>query len=242
MRPPSTTDLLVAWETGLERGPTQRGLVLLGVACPEAGEDVLAALSIGERDRRLFQLREAAFGPRMTGLVDCTTCGERLELDLATSDLLAPPPADAAERLVLRRDDWKIVLRLPDSRDLIAAAADPSRTASLLFTRAVRSASHAGMPVAAEDLPANLREEASQRLAEAEPQVDTRLALTCAACGSAWQAPFDILSFLWTELDAWAARLLNEVHALAAAYGWAERDILALSPARRRRYLQMVGT
>jgi hypothetical protein len=34
---------------------------------------------------------------------------------------------------------------------------------------------------------------------------------------------------------------LLEVHALASHYGWTEPDVLALPPARRRAYLEMVG-
>ena len=32
-----------------------------------------------------------------------------------------------------------------------------------------------------------------------------------------------------------------EVHALASAYHWHERDILALSPVRRQAYLELLG-
>jgi hypothetical protein len=32
-----------------------------------------------------------------------------------------------------------------------------------------------------------------------------------------------------------------DVHALASAYGWSEREILALSDTRRRLYLEMVS-
>jgi hypothetical protein len=38
-----------------------------------------------------------------------------------------------------------------------------------------------------------------------------------------------------------AARLLEEVHVLALHYHWAERDILALTTARRGRYLQLLA-
>ncbi len=53
--------------------------------------------------------------------------------------------------------------------------------------------------------------------------------------------PFDILSYLWTEIEDWAQRLLVDVHTLAVSYGWSERDILALSPRRRRMYLELLG-
>ena len=53
--------------------------------------------------------------------------------------------------------------------------------------------------------------------------------------------PFDIVSFFWREIEEFAIRTLREIHALARAYGWAEDQILALSPTRRRCYLEMVG-
>lgn len=53
---------------------------------------------------------------------------------------------------------------------------------------------------------------------------------------------FDIGAYLWEEVDAWADRTLRDVHLLAASYGWSERDILDLSPARRGRYLELAGT
>ena len=46
---------------------------------------------------------------------------------------------------------------------------------------------------------------------------------------------------LWAELEAVARRLAMEVHTLASAYGWSESEILSLSDARRRLYLEMVS-
>ena len=39
-----------------------------------------------------------------------------------------------------------------------------------------------------------------------------------------------------------AARLLAEIHTLARAYGWSERDLLGMSAVRRAAYLGMVST
>jgi hypothetical protein len=61
----------------------------------------------------------------------------------------------------------------------------------------------------------------------------------CPVCGHAGQTLFDIAGYLWEEIRTQAQRLLHEVHALARAYGWREGDILALSAARRRAYLEM---
>ena len=65
--------------------------------------------------------------------------------------------------------------------------------------------------------------------------------LNCADCGHRWVSAFDIVSFLWSEIDNWAKRLLREVCALATALGWREADILAMSAQRRQLYLQIIG-
>ena len=63
----------------------------------------------------------------------------------------------------------------------------------------------------------------------------------CASCGHRHEVAFDIASFFWGEIDAWASRTFLDVHALAKAYGWREAEILAMSPRRRQHYLDLVG-
>ena len=60
----------------------------------------------------------------------------------------------------------------------------------------------------------------------ADPGADTVPALACPGCGHCWIAAFDIGAYFWSGLEAWAERTLIEIHALASAYGWGERDIL----------------
>src|SRR5262249_5963021 len=90
-------------------------------------------------------------------------------------------------------------------------------------------------------LPAEMLEAVEARMAEADPQADVRLALTCPACGHAWDATFDIADFFWAELEAWADRMLRDVPTPARTYGWPEPDIPAMSPRRRNRYLELIG-
>jgi hypothetical protein len=60
-------------------------------------------------------------------------------------------------------------------------------------------------------------------------------------CTYSWHAAFDIATYLATEVHTWASRQLREVHDLARAYGWSEAEILAMSPTRRRAYLELLG-
>jgi hypothetical protein len=74
----------------------------------------------------------------------------------------------------------------------------------------------------------------------ADPRGRIQFALDCPACLKHWEETFDITSFFWSEVSAWALRQLREVHVIASTYGWSEAEILALGPARRRAYLEMI--
>lgn len=242
MRPLSAAELLSVWERGAAQQPAGRALALLAASCPEEGAEALAALSVGARDARLLRLREWTFGPRLSCVGECPGCGQRLELSLEVSDLLVPGAHPPARELTLAADGFEVRFRLPDSSDLIAVgrggAAGGRRR---LLERCLLSSARAGVECAAADLPDEVLEAVAAEMGRADPQADVQLSLTCPDCGRRWDSPFDIVSYFWGELHAWAQRVLREVHALATAYGWREADILALSPLRREIYLQMVG-
>ena len=83
--------------------------------------------------------------------------------------------------------------------------------------------------------------EIEDALEAADPNADIAFDVHCEACGHAGTAQLDAGELLWDEIDARARALLGEVHLLASAYGWTEREILALSAARRATYLSMVA-
>jgi hypothetical protein len=101
------------------------------------------------------------------------------------------------------------------------------------------SAQHEGRDQLAVELPDNVVDALAERMTAADPQAGVQLAVECPACGHSWEADFDIVSFFWSELNAWAQRTLYDVHTLARAYGWREGDILAMSAWRRQCYLEM---
>ena len=242
MRAPSAGELLNVWEAGFAQAPTERALALLAVACPETSRDALAALSIGQRDARLLALREGLWGPQMEAVVACQDCRERLELPLDTRQLLSQSPSTPPGEIPLSVAEYNMVFRLPTSLDLLAHVGYGATGGhSPLLHRCLLSAQQRGVPVEADKLPVEVVEAVTKSMAEADPLADIQLDLTCPSCQHRWHSVFDIVSFLWTEIEVWAWRMLSDVHTLARAYGWSERDILALSPTRRQFYLEMVG-
>ncbi|MER7112811.1 hypothetical protein [Streptomyces sp. NPDC000229] len=147
--------------------------------------------------------------------------------------------------LRVEEGEWVIEFRLPTVADLAVAgaAADPDEARRALLARCTVSAVRGGEDVAPERLGELLPPRVQQRIAEAaeeaDPAADVTLEVACPECGRATPAELDIASYLWAELDHWARDLLLDVHLLATAYGWSEPEILALSPLRRRYYLEL---
>lgn len=237
-------DMLRAWESGEAQGPVARALTLLSCGYPERSLSELAALTIGQRDGLLMQLRERTFGRQLRGFAECLVCGQTLVFSTTSSQLSVSPPSDNWPK-ELRFDDWVVQLRPLDSHALAAAASfgDLELARAHLLHCCVLSAQLRGQELSADELPESVSLRVSAALAEEDPQAEVLLSLRCAsaACGHEWNALFDIATYLWTEVAAQARRLFDEVDALARAYGWSEDAILGMSSARRRQYLQKVG-
>jgi hypothetical protein len=244
MRAPSSADLLDAWERALSAPRALRALRLIAAASADESLEAIGELSIGERDRRLLTLREWTFGPTLDSVADCAACGERLEWTVLASDLRAPDSDPACPDLALDLSPYRVRFRLPNSHDLAALDAsteDSEGAADRLFERCVLHAERADEPVAAAALPPDIRDAIGARMAAADANANNAFDLTCPACAHQWRVAFDIESFFWRELTAWAERVLHEVHTIACAYGWREGDILNLSPRRRQFYLALIG-
>jgi len=231
------------WEAGLMQQPVEWVLALLAVACPDLSADTLAQLSIGQRDARLLTLRESLFGSQVASLTECPACGEQLELAFNVADIRATSQVNSTESYALSVDEWQVHFRLPNSLDMLAMAnmQEVEAVRHALTQRCILQAEQNGVAVSAERLPEQAVSAVATYMSQIDPQADVQLALTCPACAHQWQANFDIVRFLWSELDAWAIRLLRDVHSLASAYGWREADILAMSPWRRQLYLELIG-
>jgi len=252
MRALSAAELLDVWEWGCAQPAVERALALLAAACPDTPPEVLARLSIGQRDTYLLTLRAWTFGPQLASLATCPNCGERLELTFNVADIQVPSTLPSlaqaegraeGEGLTLCVAGYEIHFRLPNSLDL-AAVTHGEESVSMrqqLLERCLLSVQHHGAERAVDQLPADVSAAVVAQMTQADPQADVQLALTCPACTYQWHAVFDIVSFFWSEINAWAYRMVRDVHTLASAYGWREADILALSPRRRQMYLEMVS-
>jgi len=182
------------------------------------------ALTVGDRTALALAAIVASYGAGVSWVLDCPSCGEKLDAALNLRELLAvaedAPPAALPE-------GW----RLPTGADVeaIAGASDAEAAEADLVRRCG---------------PTDVDEDAvrafSAALADADPLADIEVSLACAACGTTVAAGLDPVAELTTRL-ARPADLVADVHALALAYGWTEADVLALARPRRIDYLTLLA-
>ena len=223
VRPLDEEEARALWEEGAALLPAERTTAALRrclVATDYSPPEPLD-LTVGERDALLLHARALSAGDAIPCVLECPACGEALELELSTRALAEPrePVRDQSLRPATGADhEWAAR----------AALTDPAAAASGLLARCV---------VAGDDRAAP---ELADRFAALDPHAELALAASCPECGAGFETVFDPSTYVFAELGQRAARLEREVHALALAYGWSEREIVELGPARRGRYLDLL--
>jgi hypothetical protein len=240
MRAMSAQHIVQAWEQGHKQHDIDRALTILTLAYPDRSREELADLTIGQRDSQLLTLREMTFGQRLICFSVCPHCKERLQFSLTTEALKVGQPRLESPDLEFCIEGLIMRIRLPNSHDL-AAVANHSATDEphqVILQRCLVEVSRDGKAIDAKNLPKTAICAVSDQIVENDPQAEVLLELNCSSCGHRWKAAFDIVRFFWREITAYAKRLLEDVVVLSSAYGWREKDILDLSPVRRRFYLE----
>lgn len=228
-------DLLTIWEQGHGRSAIEQALLLLSVAHRITDTSKVAKWSIGYRDTQLFLLRVQLFGDVFVNHINCPNCNEKLEWEMKLTDF--PLPADPVSELALHtfdHGDYRIQFQMPSTLDV--AKADPEK----ILQACIKTIEKQGEELNLADLPSDGLEALGKEMERLEPIANLSFSLNCAACGHEWNSHFDIISYLWSEIENWAQHLLQEIVALARAFGWTEEQILRLSSRRRQLYLQMI--
>ncbi len=240
----AAADVLNIWEQGLNASLLQRAMIMLACAFPDLPPDQLAELSIGKRDDYLLLLRERLFGPRLVNTALCPNCSELMEWENQVSDMRSPPPAEskAGQVHTLILDRYQLNFRLPNSADLASLEGFEASDSAVdfLLKRCVTDAKVGGKVCVVEKLPKKVVVALGKRIEALDPQAEIQINLNCPNCQHKWPVFFDVASFLWTEINDWAERMLLAIHTLAQAYSWTETEILRLSPVRRQFYLGFV--
>jgi hypothetical protein len=208
-------------------------------------------LPLGDRDALLLHLHRMCVGEQLDAVVKCPApkCGAVLDVEIAVADLLVAPVAAPAPThacvLVESGRDYRLTVRrvtAGDQEDIASLARrDPDAATAALLDRCVQEVRDDG---ATNPLPApspSLMARISDALALLDPQAELELHVRCASCEQPFVAFFDPATYLLSEISQRAQCLIEDIHALACAYHWSEAAIVALSPRRRRRYLELLA-
>ena len=191
---------------------------------------------VGERTAALLALLGESEGAETIALslrCEAAGCGARLEIELPCAALAVPPPA--GRTITLHRDAGDAFsLRRPTGEDLRAwrALRPASREQALL-------AMLTSLRIAGEPRPDDAAR-AAEALADADPLVDFSVVCVCPTCGHEAEHEIDLEGLALQRLAGRQRALLHEVHTLASHYGWTESEILAVAPARRARYFDLI--
>jgi hypothetical protein len=265
---PDTGVMLDVWDRATVRPMAERGPFLLDQLGLTPAGVAAADLTVGTCDLLLVDLRRRLFGPTVEAVTTCAGCDAELECRIDIDELWPrrAEPGDihgAGPILDIEIAGEHFSCRLPVNRDLVelsrtVSARRPTRFAECCVLagpwehrepdipgveRSLSDRSDQDRPIGGSAAPVIDDEtiaELATALAALDPGAATFVELRC-YCGATDVVEMDIRSFLWAELSAWAERTLTEIHELAATYGWRESDVLALTPRRRRAYLQRCG-
>lgn len=242
MRALTAHEIIGVWELSQHQTPVDKALTILGMIYPDRSAAEIASLSIGQRDLRLLLLREKTLGPSLQSVAECPNCRERLEFSMNVRDICVDRVSDEPRELTLSADGYELRFRAINSLDqmAIASCGDLQDARIKLAERCVLEARYNEEIVYCHELPDDIVTMLAEEISKRDPQAELLLDLSCGVCKHKWQVFFDVATYFVDELRSTVVRLLREVHYIAAAYGWSERDILGMSEAKRKFYMEMV--
>ncbi|MEJ2862584.1 hypothetical protein [Actinomycetospora flava] len=231
--------LLAGWEAAAELPAAARPAALLPHLAGVPGLEAALDLPVG----RCAALAAASIvktaGGTLEVLLRCPGCRASSEVTLDLTPLAAGGDADGGARAVVPLALGEIEVRAPTTRDLLATRTEPDGVTALL-ARCLRHAD--GRELSKTEMAGLAPEEIDAVDAAAREQAGsagTVVRTSCPGCGAAVAAPLDLGALWWQQVAEAAHRLLAEVATLARSFGWAEREVLELSPTRRAAYLAL---
>lgn len=210
-------------------------VTVLLAACAGGGDaDHWWAQPLGTRIAALLEvLQRSRVGDSLEFRLRCldSSCNETFEIALPFAALRPPPPLPATCTLPGAREVQIRPATGDDLRRWRAAGAASGEAALQMMIDSLLLSGEAGV----EDQPA-----LAEAIAAQDPLVDVSVSCRCPVCGSENEHTIDLEGHALSRLAKLQHELLREVHLFASHYGWTESEVLAVAPARRARYLELI--
>jgi len=223
---------------------------LLAATLEQVGEydrvdaGLAGALTRGDRQFLVLQLRAAMYGDRIPLILRCASpaCRALSDVDIRISEVVPPGAPPTSPWIDCDTPSGPARVRAPTGADDDATAdGDRADRAARLWARLVLLDGGAVDPGAWRALPAPTRHAIALALADGARAPELVYLARCPTCAAGLEIVLDPFSLLARELRSGGDRLLAEVHALAFHYHWSEGEIFALPRTRRWRYLQLLA-
>lgn len=224
-------------------------------AQPRVAAEVLSAcLSIGgavevetvlqwtlkKRLQGLLAVYGVTFGDELVVDARCThdDCGEWLQFPLSMPAFVETAGDD--DSIIHAPDDkTRLRLRLPTGVDqLLWLEQRPVRTLFGSMAATLVLEVNQGAPGPDFYVPEQWLSGLEALLEQHDPLTALQIDTVCACCGREFSIALDLERQILARFARLQQSLLEEVHMLASAYHWSERDIMDLTPVRRQWYLQ----
>lgn len=229
---------------------------LSGPSPPEVVTEILAActtdqfgqpverrrlweMSVGARIASLLVLADREDAGTFAIALRCPAagCGESIEVSLTLDEILGVASEDGADPFPVKADGRTFHLRRPTGADQLAWLRRDDLDGADVAPAILHSLIVAG-PVA--ELTAAGRAALEEALDTHDPLIRFTLTAVCPYCQAAHEHETPLTAYALRTLRQVQSRLIEEVHALAVAYGWPESEVLAIPSWRRARYLSLV--
>lgn len=178
-----------------------RCMVAPGADPGEARQRVRRML-VAERDRALVELRVRSLGPDVRSVALCPSCGRSNEINFSLTALALDFAVPEGTVSLTLQDGVAAELRLPNAGDQEELLEEGELTAAerrtwLLARTLLKHGDREGPfdMSYARSLPLIARRQMEAALDAALPDLDFRMATTCAFCAADFAAPFDIPAF-----------------------------------------------
>ena len=211
-------------------------------ALAELGDTAVSAyrvrnLCVGDRQFLMGQLATQIDEQPVWLTAECGQCRELFDVSMRFGKLPVKPAGDHYPETSVDTIHGRLQVRVPSGADqeAIAEIDDETEALIILLQRIVSTADPSGVFDVTRLSEAEIAD-IEARVEAMAPEIATHLNTRCPSCETENQLPIHS----YTLLQRPVGDLYAEIHRLATAYHWSEKDILGLPRARRKFYLQMI--
>jgi hypothetical protein len=189
--------------------------------------ELVRALPVADRDYLIMKLRQITFGSRVELVLDCPACGAPMDIDFDLDSVPVEARPQQPEYRLRTEEGPELRFRLPRVGDVEEAG-----DGNALLARCTDGAAAAPAIWSALD----------EEIERVSPKVNPDFEAACPGCGHAFTAPFDPVAVLLRDLHRREPQFDRGVHLLSFYYHWPLSEILALTPARREHYVDLLSS